>query len=225
MKRCPKCLAAYEDSEKFCEDDGSPLCIDPLAMAPGPAAQAPESMRGSKDPLLLALVGALAGILLCVGVYFGFMASLSQADPSEFSSRPNRNESQGPGLSQQAAPRRTEPIESTGEEESETPETAETSPKESENGSDAAADNRTASKRLNDGPISTGSTRSSGVGESILEFTDGSAIKVEAAWEDRNGVWYRRGGLVSFVERNRVKSISESAVFPTQDAAASQISP
>ena len=29
MKRCPKCLEAYGDGEKFCEIDGQKLLVDP----------------------------------------------------------------------------------------------------------------------------------------------------------------------------------------------------
>ena len=31
---------------------------------------------------------------------------------------------------------------------------------------------------------------------------------VDAAWEDKEGIWYRRSGLVSFVDSSRVKSIT-----------------
>jgi hypothetical protein len=36
---------------------------------------------------------------------------------------------------------------------------------------------------------------------------DGTRLEVDAAWQDKQGVWYRRGGLVSFVESKRIKGI------------------
>ena len=33
-------------------------------------------------------------------------------------------------------------------------------------------------------------------------------LDVDAAWEDNQGIWYRRGGLVSFVDSSRVKAIA-----------------
>jgi hypothetical protein len=39
-------------------------------------------------------------------------------------------------------------------------------------------------------------------------MNDGSTLDVEAAWEDKQGIWYRRSGLVSFVDSSRVKAIT-----------------
>jgi hypothetical protein len=38
---------------------------------------------------------------------------------------------------------------------------------------------------------------------------DGSTVEADAAWEDAQGVWFRRSGLVSFVEKSRVEAITE----------------
>ncbi|HZI18791.1 MAG TPA: lytic transglycosylase domain-containing protein [Pyrinomonadaceae bacterium] len=40
-----------------------------------------------------------------------------------------------------------------------------------------------------------------------LHLSDGSTMEVELAWEDAQGVWYRRGGLTQLVPRSRVKKI------------------
>ncbi|HZH89514.1 MAG TPA: lytic transglycosylase domain-containing protein [Pyrinomonadaceae bacterium] len=40
-----------------------------------------------------------------------------------------------------------------------------------------------------------------------LLLVDGTAIEVDEAWDDAEGVWYRRGGMTNFVERARVKMI------------------
>src|SRR2546423_4468670 len=37
-----------------------------------------------------------------------------------------------------------------------------------------------------------------------LRLTDGSTMEVDEAWEDAQGVWYRRGGVTYLVERSRV---------------------
>jgi hypothetical protein len=34
-------------------------------------------------------------------------------------------------------------------------------------------------------------------------------VEADAAWSDRLGIWYRQGGLVSYVERDRIESIAE----------------
>ncbi|HEV2802200.1 MAG TPA: lytic transglycosylase domain-containing protein [Pyrinomonadaceae bacterium] len=40
-----------------------------------------------------------------------------------------------------------------------------------------------------------------------LLLVDGTTIEVDEAWDDAEGVWYRRGGITNFVERARVKTI------------------
>lgn len=40
-----------------------------------------------------------------------------------------------------------------------------------------------------------------------LRLTDGTAIEFDDVWEDGRGIWYRKGGLVSLVTRDRVASV------------------
>ena len=40
-----------------------------------------------------------------------------------------------------------------------------------------------------------------------IHLRDGRVIEVEEAWEDAQGVWYRRDGIAHLVERERVRSI------------------
>ena len=47
--------------------------------------------------------------------------------------------------------------------------------------------------------------------QTIIKMKDGSSVEAEAAWEDAQGVWYRRSGMVSFVERSRVDKITSVA--------------
>jgi Zn-finger nucleic acid-binding protein len=40
-----------------------------------------------------------------------------------------------------------------------------------------------------------------------LRLTDGTTMEVDEAWEDGQGVWYRRGGVTYLVERSRVREV------------------
>ncbi|HEY9401914.1 MAG TPA: lytic transglycosylase domain-containing protein [Pyrinomonadaceae bacterium] len=40
-----------------------------------------------------------------------------------------------------------------------------------------------------------------------LHMVDGTTIEVDEAWDDAEGVWYRRGGMTNFVARSRVRTI------------------
>src|SRR5438270_6690369 len=44
-----------------------------------------------------------------------------------------------------------------------------------------------------------------------LRLTDGTTMEVDEAWEDAQGVWYRRGGVTYLVERSRVKEVVKAA--------------
>ena len=43
-----------------------------------------------------------------------------------------------------------------------------------------------------------------------LRLADGSSMVVDEAWEDAQGVWYRRGGVTHHVERSRVRAIERT---------------
>ena len=53
-----------------------------------------------------------------------------------------------------------------------------------------------------------------------LHMSDGNVVEVDEAWEDAQGVWYRRGGLTQLVARARVRKIERAAA-----AAASSVEP
>jgi Zn-finger nucleic acid-binding protein len=40
-----------------------------------------------------------------------------------------------------------------------------------------------------------------------LKLADGTTMEVDEAWEDSQGVWYRRGGVTNLVERSRVREV------------------
>jgi soluble lytic murein transglycosylase-like protein len=43
-----------------------------------------------------------------------------------------------------------------------------------------------------------------------LLMVDGTTLEVDEAWDDADGVWYRRGGLTNFVARARVRTIERA---------------
>jgi hypothetical protein len=72
---------------------------------------------------------------------------------------------------------------------------------------------------LNNGPISTGGRRTTESVHPVIKMKDGSSVEADAAWEDSQGIWYRRGGLVSLVDRSRVEKVIE----PIQQAPSVEI--
>src|SRR5919205_1105828 len=40
-----------------------------------------------------------------------------------------------------------------------------------------------------------------------LKLADGTTMEVDEAWEDAQGVWYRRGGVTNLVDKSRVREV------------------
>jgi len=206
MKRCPECYHVYNDEERFCETDGHELLADP---APTPKPQV--VVNGPPAATVwwpAAALGVLIGVIVGAGVFAaGFVFSNSEANQRPVAVTPATE------VHEKALPNRvvaaSNPAPTTEPEPSPSPDAetqAETQPSPAVN-----TENKPASAQLNQGPISTGEKTSGDAqarGQTVIEMTDGSTLDVDAAWEDKQGVWYRRSGLVSFVDSSRVKSIS-----------------
>jgi hypothetical protein len=54
-------------------------------------------------------------------------------------------------------------------------------------------------------PISTGTGTKQG--KAVILLTDGGKIEADEVWRTRDGVWYRRNGLVTLLKHGRVRSI------------------
>lgn len=207
MKRCPQCYEAYEDGARFCETDGRELLADPViytesqAVTPAPSAAAPVWLPA-------AALGVLLGIGIGAGVFavMTFSSGSSADEPQVVREAPSVREAVPPSsrpMVAEAAPV-AEPQESPSPELKEEAEAA-ASPQSSE-------DKKSDVAQFNQGPISTGQKAKAGESEAglqtVIEMQDGSTLDVDAAWEDKQGIWYRRSGLVSFVESSRVKAIT-----------------
>jgi hypothetical protein len=208
MKRCPECYEVYEDSERFCEADGHELLVDPAlasessqAVAPGPPAAGPSWMPA-------AILGVLIGIGIGAGIFAALMLSSGskENEPEVVRQAPDYRE-KAPGARANAV---ANPAPTAEPEESPSPEAEEEA--QAEASPQATEDNKAVAAEFNRGPISTGKktkTDESEAGmQTVIEMNDGSTLDVDAAWEDKQGIWYRRSGLVSFVESSRVKAIT-----------------
>lgn len=225
MNRCPECYHVYDNSERFCETDGQLLLADPTvtALEDENASPNPNTVHSNRDYWLTGIVGVMVGILFCAGAYAAH-SIWSIEDPKDQEAPNYASQTGQPIQSMRAAPARIPEAEPESiEEASPDPEaegSADVRPESS-----AAQDNETVAARLNQGPVSTGQRiEDSGDGagvRTIIQMTDGTAVEVDAAWEDGQGVWYRRGGLVAFVDSRRVKAITARA-DPKPSTASSQ---
>jgi hypothetical protein len=201
MKRCPQCYETYEGGERFCEADGQELLAEPTLPPQTPDARPPSPARSGW--WAAAAVGVSIGVVIGAGVFAGVFL-MSTPEPEE-----QHTTAQSAEIRPMSMPTRaSSAVQQPEAEESPSPEAEEA---ESEPQPAPTAETKTASAQLNQGPISTGDKTNSDDGENlqtVIEMNDGSSLDVEAAWEDKQGIWYRRSGLVSFVESSRVKAIT-----------------
>ena len=210
MKRCPQCNERFEDEQKFCDADGVPLIDETLFVR---AALQGATVRPEVVPIQsssqkiwpIVTIGVLVGVILSLSVYVAMMTSSSSDKENSKTNRPESARLTGNG-SAQVAPIRPDPI-PTIEEPSPEP-----SPEETASPTPAVAEApREASASLNNGPISTNRQDGEKRGRTVIKLKSGVSVEADAAWEDRLGIWYRQGGLVSYVERERIESIGEPA--------------
>ena len=213
MKRCPQCYEAYNEEEKFCEADGQELLADPTVVPQSQVVVAPPPPAGGSAWLPAAALGLLIGIGIGGGIFAAITLSTGSKDNESQAVRESTAvRESAPSLRATAA----NPAPTAEPEESPSPEAEEEA--EAEASPQVTEDNKAAAAQFNRGPISTGEKTKPNETEAglqtVIEMNDGSTLDVDAAWEDKQGIWYRRSGLVSFVESSRVKAITARKAAP-----------
>lgn len=198
MKECPQCHEQFDDREAFCDQDGSTL-IDQTDSIREALTQRPQS----SSVWITGVIGGFIGVMVCVLLYALFLAP----NPRELDQKDGRASAQESTASRAtqlaAAPApQTNPIAVA----SPSPEAEAPSPSPSPTQAPAAP---VTTPALNNGPIATGTKEAREAEHAIIKMKDGSTVDADAAWEDAQGIWYRRSGLVSFVEKSRVEAIIE----------------
>lgn len=217
MKYCPQCEEHFSDDFAFCDIDGSALVDDISSLRAAlrspsvTAAKVDDSVAQSTS--VTALIGILVGIVICMLVYIAFLTpSLKPNDPRDDERSTSARPSAPAPLERIVAAPLPVPSPSIAE-----------SPSPEEEAEVASAEgnvtpvSEAGRSPVNQGPISTGATRIS-EGRTLIMMKDGSSVEADAAWEDAQGVWYRRSGLVSFVERSKVERLSDLTSRPATDA-------
>jgi hypothetical protein len=214
MKQCPECNETFDDQKAFCDMDGSALFdqTDSLRAALSQANQ--SSSSGNSSAWMTGAIGGLIGVIVCVLLYLLFLVP-GQKNDLEQERRANESKETRPVQPSQVAL---------------VPTANQVHPNESPSPTETASPTEIASPvpappaatpppaALNNGPIATGTTRELAGGDrAIIKMKDGSTVEADAAWEDSQGIWFRRSGLVSFVEKSRVEAITEPQRKPAAE--------
>lgn len=236
MKRCPECDSSFPDTDKFCELDGAPLVadsdsnrdsLDPPADEQDEtgSGETPEWETDSEEELIVAggykhsreaapvqnwktlAIVAIAGVAIGIVLFIVYQQITREAPEQTSVQSPivAVTPQQMPLLPSQPAPFASE---------SPSPEP---SPSPSAMPSPAA---QTESPRvaLSSSPVSTGRDPKARRGPVTIRLTNGTSVEAEEVWETQEGIWYRRRGFVTLLDRNEVKAIEQPSPTPSPAA-------
>ncbi|MEN3326192.1 MAG: hypothetical protein V7638_999 [Acidobacteriota bacterium] len=205
MKQCPECNELFDDQKAFCDMDGSELIDQTDSLRAALSNANVRSSSSDSSAWVTGAMGGLIGVIICVLLYMLFLLPGRQKDLEEDRRAAQIKETTVVQPSRAALVPANNQIPATEPSPTETE-----SPGEAASPSPAAPVATPAPAALNNGPIATGTTRDLAKGDrAIIKMKDGSTVEADAAWEDAQGVWFRRSGLVSFVEKSRVEAITE----------------
>jgi hypothetical protein len=187
MKRCPDCNFVYLDSDHVCDMDGSNLVSVEDRVDEASDKQTAKRVEGWKWLALVAVLGTALGAVVFV-VYHRF----TRHDLNAANSTAAQTTS-------------TVPINSSLVLETATP-VPESSPTPAPK---ASVSPRPTSTKLSSNPVSTTTNQAAPHGVTI-RLTDGGTISADEAWSTKEGIWFRRAGVVTLIKRNRVKAIDRN---------------
>lgn len=206
MKQCPVCNETFDEQKAFCDMDGSAL-IDPTDSLRAALSQASTqpSTSNSASAWVTGTIGGLVGIIICVLLYMLFIFPGRKAELEQERRAAETKETTPVKPNQMALVPVNNQIPAPSPLPSETASPAAEAPSPRP----AAPAATPPPAALNNGPIATGTKEAAHSEYAIIKMKDGTMVEADAAWEDAQGVWYRRSGLVSFVEKSRVEAITE----------------
>jgi hypothetical protein len=196
MKRCPECDSLFPDTVKFCELDGATLsdASDVIEQTEGVAGTSSKSLTP-----LAAIAGLIIGVLLVL-IYLVVSREKVQ--------EPVRTSSSALSVAQQQLPSRplvTQPIAV------ESP-SLEPSPSPSPSAQPSPSPSPTPKPiELSSSPISTTNVQDK-TGPVTIKLESGLTIEADEAWKAAEGIWYRKGGMVSLLNPKDIKTLEKKSV-------------
>ena len=183
MKRCPQCLFIYPESDQRCDFDQTPLVV-----VADSEIDAPAKPRGNKIKFVFVVLAALIAFGV-VAIYLGFK---------------NNAEEQASSIAPVAITQETPPPLPPSPSPSVSPSPS-PSPTPKPSPTNLATSHTTTSRD----PVSTSGpgigTRRGGT--PVIVLTSGGKIEADEVWRTRDGIWYRKNGIVTLLKPGRVKAI------------------
>ncbi|MEP6568649.1 MAG: hypothetical protein ABJC10_02660 [Acidobacteriota bacterium] len=217
MKICPQCDFIYEDDQRFCDMEGKELVhgSNPVVTEAEVSAElgGTPKQRTSRRPRSIAIAvvfGLVITALVIAAIIVRTHQTRSRAARTS-TQAPNQSIAQSPAQFTSETAAQPLPTESSI---TQTPaaNSVQTDQLESRSYEPSAAQSRALSHSpLTANSVTTRDPSASGRGSVIVRLSNGAAIKADEAWEKKEGVWYRQAGVVTFLKRNRVRTIERIA--------------
>jgi hypothetical protein len=189
MKRCPQCLFLYPDSDEHCDFDKTLLeVVDDAEIE---AATRPARPKRRVLPIV-AGVGLLLAVFVFAIVYYAVSRQTQEA-----AAAPQTSSTPVPVATPQ--PALPSPSPTVAPSPSPSP-----SPKAPVNGTPSAAHTRASTDPVSTSGPGRGNRQG---GKPVIVLTSGGKIEADEVWRTKDGVWYRRNGMVTLLKRGQVKSI------------------
>jgi hypothetical protein len=213
MKRCPECLFIYPESDTRCDFDNTSLVVVDDAEIEAATSQTATPSKSKKRKAqataktrrtrsnrrpnkLIVVIVALGLALGLVGFIVYYRVGQHNApQTASVASVPPQQIAHAPQATPIVLP---SPVE-----------TASPSPSPATTVKPAAERVATAHSNTTVAPVSTsgpGMGKKLG-GKPAILLTSGGKIEADEVWRTRDGVWYRRDGIVTLLKHGRVKAI------------------
>jgi cytoskeletal protein RodZ len=188
MKRCPQCLFIYPESDERCDFDQTQLVV--VADSEIDSATKPK-LHGNKNKFLFTVVAVVLLVVVSILVF-------------SFTGNTNKTEAPASTNVSVAVAQETRPPIAP----SPTP-SVQPSPSPSPTPKSSPARVATSHTTTSVDPVSTsgpgmGTRRG---GKPVILLTSGGKIEADEVWRTRDGIWYRKNGIVTLLKSNRVKAI------------------
>jgi hypothetical protein len=224
MKLCPQCDFIYEDDQSVCDMDGKDLVSNPgrvvteqdfatlVSATPVLESDVLPMEPAGRRRRTFALVTAVGLVLaaLFIVIYLARIQtdrSAGEIPPQSTSGNTSRQPPSSDLASTQTPSADIALAEQSREQSSELSSVETDQATDGSSASSSSSNESLAHTRLTPGTVSAGVSSGNSRGPVIVRLNNGAAIRADEAWEKREGIWYRQGGVVTFLNRSEVRTI------------------
>lgn len=224
MKLCPQCDFIYEDDQSVCDMDGKDLVSNPgrvvteqdfaalVSATPVLVSDVLPMEPAGRRRRNFALVTAVGLVLAALFIVIYLARMQTDRSAGEIPPQSTSGNTSGQPSSSDLASTQTPSADIALAEQSRE-ESSELSSVETDQATDSSSVSSSTSKeslahtRLTPGSVSAAAPSGNSRGPVIVRLNNGTAIRADEAWEKREGIWYRQGGVVTFLKRDEVRTI------------------